>query len=436
MYNSQRLANILQAFVLFFIACATKIKNTATPTQQQLLNNLTNIIIHDVYAPPVSSRIYAYCNIAYYEGLHCTTNKSLIKYLHGFNKIQPIDTTNINPQLAATTAFYDVAYALLFSKDSVTKYQNTDIESFTNTTTKQLYNNSVNVGKQIAATVLQRATTDNYKLTRGMPRFTVFTSKTSWQQTPPDYADAIEPNWQKITPLFLDSATQFAPPPPPTYNEQKTSPFYTEMLAVYNQAKANKPEQEAIALFWDDNPIVTQHRGHTTFATKKATPVGHWMGITGILAKQKKLNAQQTALLFATTSIAIFDGFISCWAEKYTSKKIRPVTAIRNLVDDTWSPFLQTPPFPEYTSGHSVISNAAATCLQHYLGNAVAFTDSSAQKNLSISRSYATIQQAADEAGISRFYGGIHYTSAITAGKKQGTAIANFLLQKLPPNFN
>ena len=256
-----------------------------------------------------------------------------------------------------------------------------------------------------------------------MPKYSVFKETGKWQQTPPDYADAIEPNWKLIQPLLLDSAEQFKPAPPPPFDLNKNSQYYKELMEVYTLSKQITPSQDTIAHYWDDNPFVTQHEGHFMFATKKTTPGGHWMGIVAILCKQAKADEIKTATAYAFSSCAIFDGFISCWDEKYHSKMIRPITVIRENMAPEWGSLLQTPPFPEYTSGHSVITAAAATVLSKIFGEAFAFHDTTEQEYLGLERSFNSIQQAADEAGISRLYGGIHYRSAIEQGKKQGQLV-------------
>lgn len=204
---------------------------------------------------------------------------------------------------------------------------------------------------------------------------------------------------------------------------KKNSPFFQEVMEVYTVNKNLTPTQDTIAHYWDDNPFVTQHEGHFTFATKKTTPGGHWMGIIAILARQTKTGDVKTARLYALTAAAIFDGFISCWDEKFRSRKIRPITVIRENIAPNWNALLQTPSFPEYTSGHSVITAAAATVLTSELGTNIAFHDTTELEYLGLSRSFLSIQAAADEAGISRLYGGIHFRSAIMEGRKQGQQV-------------
>ena len=262
-----------------------------------------------------------------------------------------------------------------------------------------------------------------------MPRYSVFKETGKWQQTPPDYADAVEPYWNLIKPMLLDSASQFKPAPPPPYDLDKNSQYYKELMETYTVSKQLTPLQDTIAHYWDDNPFVTEHQGHLMFANKKTTPGGHWMGIISILCKQTNADDVKTAKVYALTSCAIFDGFISCWDEKYRSRMVRPITVIRENLESEWNALLQTPPFPEYTSGHSVITASAATVLTNLLGENLAFHDTTELEYLGMQRSFSSIHQAADEAGISRLYGGIHYRSAIEEGKKQGQQVGRLYMQ-------
>ena len=230
-------------------------------------------------------------------------------------------------------------------------------------------------------------------------------------------------------PLLMDSASQFKPPPPPPNDLRKGSVYQRELMELYETSKKLTPTQDTIAKYWDDNPFVTQHKGHLTFAKKKTTPVGHWMGIIAILCNTAKKDEISTAQAYAIASAAIFDGFISCWDEKFRSITARPVTVIRKNIESEWSPLLQTPPFPEYTSGHSVISGAASTVLVHQFGTGFAFHDTTELKYLGLQRSFPSIEAATDEIGISRFYGGIHYMSAIRNGKEQGVKIGTLYNQ-------
>lgn len=155
------------------------------------------------------------------------------------------------------------------------------------------------------------------------------------------------------------------------------------------------------------------------------------MGITGIACLKSKKDLAQTSLIHTLVAITLTDAFISCWDEKYRSNRIRPETAINRWIDPRWRPLLQTPPFPEYTSGHSVISTAAAVMLTKLFGDGFSFTDDSEEEFGLRPRKFKSFYHAADEAAISRFYGGIHYKDAIENGQHQGRKLGQFIIQQL-----
>lgn len=398
--------------------------------QHYLVGKLTDAIIYDIYSPPVASRLYAYTNLAYYEAIRpAYQTTSITNQLKGFEKLTSAPSpTAFHPALAGIVAYLTVAKKLIFSKDSMSVVEESLLKEYAYID-KEISKNSIEWGNRVAKIILDRAAKDQYKLTRGLPRYSVFEEEGKWQQTPPDYADATEPNWKMIMPLLMDSAAQFKPIPPPPYNLKKSSGYYDELMDLYETSKKLTPSQDTIAKYWDDNPFVTQHQGHLTFANKKTTPVGHWMGIIAILCNTAKKDEIATAQAYAIASAAIFDGFISCWDEKFRSRTARPVTVIRKNIETEWSPLLQTPPFPEYPSGHSVISGAAATVLIQLFGTGFAFHDTTELKYLGMERKFSSIEAATDEIGISRFYGGIHFMSAITKGKEQGMKIGELYNQ-------
>lgn len=394
--------------------------------QQLCIHRLTNVIVFDIFTPPVAARIYAYANLAFYEALHWKINDrtSITGNLKKFDVMpRPQAGKEYNYNLASVKAFFSVAKALVFSKDSLAITERQILNSLEQTDKEDEYNNSLAFGDSVAAVILKRAEADNYKITRGMAKYSVFNEKGKWQQTPPDYADAVEPYWNKILPLLLDSSAQFSPPQPPPFDLNKSSLYYKELMEVYSVSKNISLTEDTIAHYWDDNPFVTEHKGHLMYATKKTTPAGHWMGITSALCGTTRADDVRTAFVYAVTSSAIFDAFISCWDEKYRSRTIRPISVIRENIEPEWSSFLQTPPFPEYTSGHSVISSAAAEVLSYNIGNSVAFLDTTEREYLGLQRSFSSVNQAAEEACLSRLYGGIHFRSAIEKGQQQGKAI-------------
>jgi hypothetical protein len=351
--------------------------------------------------------------------------------MNGFGKIpRPDSGKPYDYTIAALHAFFIVARELVFSKDSIGIAEQIILKELKTGTPAATFENSLEFGNQVAASILKRAATDNYKKTRGLPRYSTFGEAGKWQQTPPDYADASEPYWGTLEPLLLDSAGIFAPPAPPPFDTTKGSRYRNELDEVYEISKKITPLQDSTAYYWDDNPFVTKHRGHFTFATKKTTPGGHWMGITAIVCRNEQAGAVETAKTFALVSAALHDGFISCWHEKFLRKTVRPITVIRELLEPEWNSLLQTPPFPEYTSGHSVISGAAATVLGGMFARHKPFTDTTELEYLGMKRNYTSVTEAAEEACISRLYGGIHYRAAIEEGKKQGQAIGRYYINR------
>jgi hypothetical protein len=167
------------------------------------------------------------------------------------------------------------------------------------------------------------------------------------------------------------------------------------------------------------------------FAAKKITPGAHWIGITKIACKKSEYNFDDTVFAYAKTSIAIADAFISCWDEKYRSNLVRPETLINTYFNDNWKPILQTPPFPEYSSGHSVVSGAASIALNSIFGTNFSFDDTTELPFGIPMRHFESFAAAADEAAISRMYGGIHYRAAVEVGVKQGRSLGNHVVANL-----
>ena len=171
--------------------------------------------------------------------------------------------------------------------------------------------------------------------------------------------------------------------------------------------------------------------GHVLFATKKISPGGHWINIARQVCRQTRTGLVCSAEVYASLAIVMADAFIACWAEKYRSRVIRPETYINRYISGSWTPLLQTPPFPEYTSGHSVVSGAASVMLTQMFGEDFSYTDSTELEFDIPVRRFSSFKQAAAEAAISRLYGGIHYMPAIKNGLEEGTAIGVYISGKL-----
>jgi hypothetical protein len=294
-----------------------------------------------------------------------------------------------------------------------------------------VFERSVAYGDAVARHVLAWSRGDRFLQRIGQPKYTVLEEPGRWVPTPPGYMDAAEPAWGTLRPFTLDSASQFMPAPPPRYDMTEGSRFYEEAHEVYEVGLGLTEEQRIIAEFWNNNPYTMHVRGHAMYATKKKSPGAHWMALIRVFARQANADIVRSAEAYALTAIAIHDGFISCWDEKFRSSVVRPETVINQFFDEEWQPLLQTPPFPEYTSGHSVISSAAAAVLTARFGPDFAFTDSTEVRHGLPVRAFASFEEAAREAAISRLYGGIHYRAAIENGMEQGRKVGEHVLHRL-----
>ena len=398
------------------------------------MQKLTDIIVYDIFSPPVASRIYSYASIAAYEAMlpEHPEYQSLTGQIKGLENVpQPEEGKVYNHSVAGIHAFLTVGRALIFSEDKMEAYQQQLYGQFEQALDDDVYENSIAYGQQVADHIMAWADKDMYKQTRTFPKFTVKDEPGRWQPTPPDYMDGIEPHWSSIRPLVIDSAQQFKPAPPTPFSMDEDSQFYKEMMEVYETGINLTDEQEEIAKFWDCNPYVSHHQGHVMFATKKITPGGHWIGIAAIASRQSEADLMQATEAYAFTSVALMDAFISCWDEKYRSNLIRPETIINQHIDPDWTPLLQTPPFPEYTSGHSVISASAATALTHIYGENFAFLDTTEVMYGLPAREFKSFKEASEEAAISRLYGGIHYMPACSVGVIQGRKVGSFVVENL-----
>jgi len=298
-----------------------------------------------------------------------------------------------------------------------------------------LFANSVAYADTVASVIMKWSRHDNYLETRGAPEYTVIDTPGRWVPTPPAYASAMEPHWNTIRAVVLDSASQFTPPAPYKFNvTDKNSDYYKELMNIKKADDSLTEEQAHIADFWDDNPFKLNVSGHLMFGTKKFSPAGHWMSIVGIAAKTTKADFPTTVYAYAKTAIALFDAFIQCWDTKYNYNTARPETVINKYVDPNWRPHLQTPPFPEYTCGHSTCSSAAAEALTSVFGDQLAYTDTTELEFGIKSRSFISFREAALENTRARFYGGIHFHhSCIVSnecGKKVGALVVDRLKMK------
>lgn len=403
----------------------------------QAAHELNTVVMGNNFSPMVASRNYAYAAIAAYEVIaigYPGQYQSLAGQLNGLQTIAaPASDTTVDIELASLLAYIKVGEAVTFPEGSLQGYKDsilqlardkglpTDVEE-----ASQLLADSV------AASILKWSKKDNYLQTRGAEKYTVMDVPGRWVPTPPLYASAAEPHWKEIRPMVMDSAGMFTPPPPPPFNiTDKNSVYYREVMAIKKAVDSLTPEQQHMAIFWDDNPFKMNVTGHVMYGSKKFSPPGHWMSVIGIAAKQAKCDYPTTVYAYAKTAIALYDGFIQTFHAKYRYNTARPETVINKYIDPNWMPYLQTPAFPEYTCGHSTISSSAAEALTSVFGDNFAYTDSSEMEFGIPSRSFKSFRHAADENNWARFYGGLHFHNSCLVSTDYGRKVGQLVVDRL-----
>jgi membrane-associated phospholipid phosphatase len=231
-------------------------------------------------------------------------------------------------------------------------------------------------------------------------------------------AGTSEPYWGELKPFVLTGWEDCKIPDPPAYSTDTTSERYRDARTVVEAKRTQTPETKAIALFWADN------------AGESGTPVGHWFSIASQMVSERRLTVSDAARLMVAAASSQADAFIASWGYKYKYMTIRPRPYIRSVIDSTWEPLIGTPPFPEYPSGHSTQSASAAIVLTAMLGD-TPFQDSTVVSLGHAVRKFSSFNAAAEEAGISRIYGGIHFPSANVQGRALGQCIGNKVVARL-----
>lgn len=396
---------------------------------------LLQVAMRDNFNPPQASRVYVYPHIGQYlvlQQAHPNEMPDIGARLNGLKSIPTYDSSKVEPQLAALLTFCKVAKKVVHSEHYMESLKDTImLKAIESGYSQKLINRSEAYAEELTNHLSDWIKEDGYFETRTYDRFTSSISPGEWRETPPDYMAALEPNWQYLRPLVIDSAGFYRAPPPPEYSPDKDSDFYKMVMKVYEESKTIDSIKEEIAWFWDDNPNITEHTGHLMTKTHKYAPPGHWMNIISQVCEKENVSVQKASKAYTLASIAMFDGVISCWYEKYTTNLVRPITYIQEYIDPFWTTILQTPPFPEYTSGHSVVSASAAEVMTQLFGDEYTFTDNTQLLFDMNERTFESFHDAAWEVSMSRFYGGIHYMEGIEEGNKQGRFIGDYIITEL-----
>lgn len=385
-----------------------------------------NLVVERVkaegYSPLVASRIYAYSGVTLYEAVvpGMPDHRSLAGQLHELAPLpQPAPGAALDWPAVASAALAALAKDLFPNASAASLvtfrdlYVNHNLSRIQAGVPRPVLAASRMHGNRVAEAILEWAAGDGFEETRGHPH-TPPIGPDQWVPTGGSTnPQPLEPYWGTLRTFALPSADACAPPPPTPYSEDPGSPFFAEALAVYEVSLTNTAEQRLIAHFWADNPRQT------------GLPPGHSLRITGQLAAGLDLASAVEA--YALVGIAVGDSFISCWHEKYRSNLLRPETYIQRFIDPSWQPLIATPPFPEYTSGHSVQSGASNVVLVALFGDEP-FVDSTHAARGLAPRAFDSLTAAFEEAAVSRLYGGIHYPIGIDEGVPQGRCVGQAVL--------
>ncbi|MCC7297773.1 MAG: vanadium-dependent haloperoxidase [Bacteroidia bacterium] len=431
-----KLKYLLPALLLFG-ACSKNEKHGKVILNNDVLSDcntaIQNAIVVDHVSAPAGSRRYFYATVAAYESLvpFYSEYTSLAGQLHELKALPACDTSkDYCLDLVALAAHTYASEKLVYKMDSIKFYRERKLNWYKSRISESQYKNSIAWGDSVGQHIVKWASSDTFNQIRGRDFYSPSGVEGRWEPTSPDFQSAVEPNWNRVRPACIPKAGAFKIAPPEPFSKSKSSRFYTITKEVYDVVARKDSAELLTALYWDDNPNTMVHKGHVTFNLLKVSPAGHWLGMYSTISRQKKYSLIQSAEGFARFSAVIFDAFIACWDAKYKYDYIRPETAIRMLIDSSWSSPIQTPAFPEYPSGHSVVSTSVGTLSDSYFGN-YSFTDSAEMEFGLGTRKFNGILEASKEACMSRLYGGIHFIDGIKNGQDLGRQIGQYHLEHI-----
>jgi hypothetical protein len=365
--------------------------------------------------PPVASRAFGYAGVALYEavvpGMH--GHQSLAGQLDGLAAMPHVGGKGLHWPTVANSVMATVMKGLFASASAPTIAAIAALEDqfageFEGEVSPGVFALSKARGEAVGEAILEWSRSDGYAEFNNCA-FTPPTGAGLWVPTPPAFAPPLQPCWGDLRPFAIAEGSVCNPGPPPAFSEDPSSQFFQEAKEVFDVCASLTDDQRTIALFWADGAGTLTPPGHSISIATQALENGHH-------------SLAVAAETYARVGMAVSDAFIACWWTKYEYNLLRPITCIRPLFDAAWVSPIGTPPFPEYTSGHSTQSGAAAQVLTDLFGD-VAFTDHTHDARGLSPRPFSSFFEAAEEAAISRLYGGIHFRAAIELGIEQGICI-------------
>ncbi|MFL5481890.1 MAG: vanadium-dependent haloperoxidase [Gemmatimonadaceae bacterium] len=376
------------------------------------------------FTPPVQARAFGYMGLALYESLigGMPDHQSVASQLHGVGILPQANGIPYNWALVANSALAEVMRGLWGDQTSLAAANIADLNTLEASLAAQygvdvppgIAKLSSDFGRSVGAAVFATSRDDGGDrgyLTNFPSSYTPPAGAAFWVPFPTAQV-AMQPFWAATVGTFaLSTAAECNPGPPPAYSEDPNSPFYGEANTDYQVSQHLTADQTTIARYWADGPGTISGPGHA-------------LAIVNEIVTQQNANLAQAAEAYARAGVADADALTAIWQSKYQYNLLRPVTYIRRVIDPNWSPLLPSPPFPEYVSAHSGQSAAVALTLEALFGNNVSFIDHAHDADGFAPRPFNSILAAAEEAGISRIYAGIHFPSGNVNGRALGRCVA------------
>ncbi len=378
-------------------------------------DTLLSAIAADKTAPPKAARAMAIVNSAIYDAVNSITDAGAA---YQINLEAP---KSANPEAAAAEAAYQTLKALF--PNQTARFDAVLAQTLGKVPDGPGESEGRAIGQAVATAILQTRSNDGANTPAP---YIPANQSDSWRSTAPGGPAPVLPQWMNVQPFSLASGSQFRPNTRPEITSEQFGRELEEVRQLGGKTGSDRTlDQTQTAQFWAD--------GAGSF-----TPPGHWIQITKAVAQQQGNSLQENARLFAQVSLALADAGIAAWDAKYSHNQFRPIQAIRNgapgatwATDTTWTPLLATPNFPDYVSGHSTFSGAASQVLARFYGDNVPFSTTSPLPELAgVTRSFTRFSQAAEEAGRSRIYGGIHWESSNQAGLRVGRSIGDWVFDR------
>jgi membrane-associated phospholipid phosphatase len=405
---------------------------TEQKTENSLIDFLNDFLnealIQDGFSPPVASKIYAYCNLAAFEAYQISDSNKIdfSSFINEYNLQFEPPKEKVNKELVIISAFCHIAKDQVYRDFIIDSLFAESVQLFAKNLSKKVSDASIAVGQNIANEIIEYSKGDNYLKSRSYPLYKLLGTPGSWEPTPPYFGTPVEPHWGAIRPFVINNVKDFSIQEHIPFDTIPGTPFYELNKYIYDVSKSLSDEDVKLAMHWDGDPMPPHRLKHINLIKRQLNPVGHWLAIGKKLNNQLKVDERTAMLTYLRISLSCADALIVGWYLKYEINLIRPQSYINKYIDESWNPTLVTPLFPEYPSGHSLISGACANTLIAIFSDSIKFVDDTQIKFGHQPRTFESITAAADECAKSRVLGGVHYIPAVENGVELGRKIAEY----------